>query len=84
MFRKQTAIRNQVEKPELENLKKGNQDEADTIEAVVIEVNQHVSLTFSSKYLINFLQSAMPVLRRKFRSHHFSPHFVFDALLITS
>ena len=40
MFRKQTAIRNQVKKPELANQKKGNQDEADTIEGVVIEVNQ--------------------------------------------
>ena len=40
MFRKHTAIRNQVKKPELTNRKKGNQDEADTIEGV-IEMNQH-------------------------------------------
>ena len=40
MFRKQTAIRNQVKKPELANQKEGNQDETDTIEGVVIEVNQ--------------------------------------------
>ena len=40
MFHKQTVIRNQVKKPELANQKKGNQDEADTIEGVVIEVNQ--------------------------------------------
>ena len=40
MFRKQTAIRNQAKKPELTNRKKGNQDEADTIEGVVIDMNQ--------------------------------------------
>ena len=40
MFHKQTAIRNQVKKPELANQKEGNQDKADTIEGVVMEMNQ--------------------------------------------
>ena len=46
---RQTAIRNQVKKPELTNRKQGKytEDEDDTIEGVVIEMNQHVWLTFS-------------------------------------
>ena len=80
MFQKQTAMRNRVKKPELANLKKGNQDEADTIEGVVIEMNNTVLLTFPLEYLINLLKNAMPVFRQKFRSHLF-PHALRNHLV---
>ena len=57
------------------------EDEDDIIEGAVIETTQQVSLTFSLEYLINFLNTAMPVFRRKFTSHHFFPYLVLDALL---
>ena len=37
---------------------KSTEDEEDHIEGVIIEMNQHVSLTFSLKYLVNFSKSA--------------------------
>jgi len=49
-----------TKKPRTSKSKKGKSTEAndDGIEGVVIEINQHVSLTFSLKYLVNFSKSA--------------------------
>jgi len=47
-------------KPKTAKSKKGKavEDDDDTVEGIVIEMNQHVSLTFSLKYLVNFSKSA--------------------------
>jgi len=50
-----------IKKPKTAKSKKGKKaadDEDDNIEGVFIEMNQHVSLTFSLKYLVNFSKSA--------------------------
>lgn len=47
-------------KPKTTKSKKGKaaEDDDDTVEGIFIEMNQHVSLTFSLKYLVNFSKSA--------------------------
>ena len=48
-------------KPRVAKSKKGkavDDDEDDTPQGIFIEMNQHVSLTFSLKYLVNFSKSA--------------------------
>lgn len=62
---KQTAIRNQVKKPRTSKSKKRKSTENDehAIEGVVIEMNQHVLLTFSLKYLANFSKSSSLLLK---------------------
>ena len=49
------AMWNQVKNPEK---RKYAEDDEDAIEGVAIEMNQHASLTFSCKYLVNLLNSA--------------------------
>jgi len=39
-------------------LKKGKKEDDEDAQAITIEMNQHVSLTFSLKYLVNFSKSA--------------------------
>ena len=52
-------MRNQVKNPKLPNRKKrkSTEDDEDAVEGLVIEMNQHVSLTFSCKYLVEQYQS---------------------------
>ena len=57
---------NQVKKLPNRKKRKSTKDKDDAIEGVVIEMNQHVLLTFSWKYLVNILNSA--VFCRKFNS----------------
>jgi proliferating cell nuclear antigen len=47
-------------KPKTGKSKKGKavEDDDEGIEGIFIEMNQHVSLTFSLKYLVNFSKSA--------------------------
>ncbi|KAF8808762.1 proliferating cell nuclear antigen [Phlegmacium glaucopus] len=48
-----------TKKPKTAQSKKGKSaEDDDTIDGVTIEMNQHVSLTFSLKYLVNFSKSA--------------------------
>lgn len=57
---KANGVEKPSKKPKTTKSKKGKaaEDEDEGIEGIFIEMNQHVSLTFSLKYLVNFSKSA--------------------------
>ena len=60
-FLKANGVGKPSKKPRVAKSKKGkavDDDEDDTPQGIFIEMNQHVSLTFSLKYLVNFSKSA--------------------------
>ena len=59
-FLKANGVGKPSKKPRVAKSKKGKavDDEDDTPQGIFIEMNQHVSLTFSLKYLVNFSKSA--------------------------